>query len=164
MAYRVFVSHSSADAAAVRRISTALERIDVTVYAYEDDPKPGTLLADKIKKEISASDALVVLLTSRGSASAWVQQEIGLAEMAGKLVIPLVESDVDRRQLALLTGREHVSYDAADPGSAMAQLSAFLTKAASKKAMREWLVGLGVIVFVLLGLYLLNREETETAV
>ncbi len=159
MAYRVFMSHNSEDFDAVQRIVHALQQIGVEAYAYENDPQPGDLVTDKIKEAIRLSDAMLVFLTKRGSESAWVQQESGCAEMANIPVIPLVESGLDNRKLALLTGREYVGFDPAAPDEAFPVLKDFLGKLALSKHQREWLQGITIVALGLLLLYFLTKER-----
>jgi nucleoside 2-deoxyribosyltransferase len=64
------------------------------VYLAEHDVQPGESLAEKVRKAIRRSDAVVVLLTKSGAASAYVHQEVGVAIEAGKPVIPIVETGV----------------------------------------------------------------------
>ena len=78
--------------------------VGIVAYLYENDPRPGLYVSAKVKAQIAESDALVVLLTVNSQYSAYVQQEIGVAEGLGKLVIPLVQPGVDQRALAMLAG------------------------------------------------------------
>jgi hypothetical protein len=100
--YQVFISHSSKDRQTVELIASRVSTLGIATYLYEHDPQPGTLLADKIKKAIRRTDAVVVLLTRKGAASPYVQQEVGVALAADKLVIPLVEKGIPKKALALL--------------------------------------------------------------
>ncbi len=63
------------------------------------------LIAEKIKQEIMACDALVVRLTENGRSSSYVQQEIGFAEACGKPIIPLIQPGVAAEALAMLQGQ-----------------------------------------------------------
>jgi hypothetical protein len=64
------------------------------VYLAEHDVQAGESLAMNVRSAIRRSDAIVVLLTKSGAASAYVHQEVGVAVEAGKLVIPIVETGV----------------------------------------------------------------------
>lgn len=159
MTYRVFMSHNSEDFDAVQRIVHALQQPGVEAYAYENDPQPGALVTDKVKEAIRSSDAMLVALTKRGSESAWVQQEIGCAEMAGIPVIPLVESGLDNQKLGMLGGREYVGFDPAAPDEAFPVLKDFVGRLALDKRQRKWLQGAAIAALGLLLLYLLSRER-----
>jgi hypothetical protein len=93
-------------------------RLGVDVYLAEHDRRPGTPLANKILDEIRRADITVVLLTTTSANSAWVQQEIGAAKMAGRLVVPLVTTEVDHTQLGMLSEVEWVTVDFANPAAA----------------------------------------------
>lgn len=159
MAYRVFMSHNSEDFDAVQQIVNALQQIGVEACAYANDPQPGALVADKVKEAIRSSDAMLVVLTKRGSESAWVQQEIGCTEMVDIPVIPLVEAGLDNRKLALLTGKEYVGFDPAVPDEAFPVLKDFLGELALSKRQREWLQGIAIVALGFLLLYLLTGER-----
>jgi hypothetical protein len=153
MSYRVFLSHSAADGPWVKWIAENAIKIGIEVYLYEHDAQPGRLIADKVKQAISASDALMVLLTSNSQFSAYVQQEVGFAEASRKLVIPLVQPGVQERSLAMLQGREYVPFDPRDPAKALASLLDYLQRLKEAKEAtqaRAALVGLGALVVLAL--------------
>lgn len=95
MAYTVFVSHSGEDFDLVRAIQEAALPLGIAIYTYEQDLQPGDNLPEKLLERIGASDAVLVLLTQSGATSPAVQQEIGAAKHAKKLVIPLVDEGID---------------------------------------------------------------------
>lgn len=155
MAYRVFLSHSGKDADWVRYIAQQARSVGVEPYLYEHDPQPGQLLAEKIKREIVRSDSLAVLLTQDGRSSPYVEQEIGFAEAKGKLVVPLVEPGVDKDGLAMLQGREYISFDLENPGSGLASLLDYLTRL---KAEKEQGQGILLLAGLLVGAAWLGRH------
>ena len=159
MPYRVFISYSGEDSKRVAQVRKALTAVGVEVYTYEEDPRPGAQLAEKVKNEIKRTDAVVVLLSEKGSRSAWVHQEIGCAEMAGKLVVPLVESGTPESRLALLNGREYVPYDPDAPGMALSKLTGFLGAKAGAKLTGQAIAVLAGVLIALLIVYLATREE-----
>jgi hypothetical protein len=152
--YQVFLSHSTADADLGLLIQAEVERTGrANVYLAEQHPQLGRQLADKIRKAILQSDAVVVLLTLRSQTSTWVNQEIGFA-LRDKLVIPLVEAGVDKSHFALLAGYEYTEFDPADPATAIETLRAFVVRKADQKDLRELiaiLVLVGVVAVIALG-------------
>lgn len=76
---QVFISHSSADRPRVEWIAEQARQQGVMPYLAEHDPQPGTLLSDKVRGAIRASDAMIVLLTTSSMESPYVHQEIGVA-------------------------------------------------------------------------------------
>jgi len=147
MRYRIFLSHSSADGAWVNWIAENARKIGVEVYCYEHDPQPGKLIAEKLKVAINERDALVVLLTANSRFSAYVQQEIGFAERAGKLIIPLVQPGVGPESLAMLEGREHIPFDYQNPQQALLKLLPYLQRLKQVKENQQVvLLALGAII------------------
>jgi hypothetical protein len=67
---------------------------------------------------------MVVLLTTNGTESYAVHQEIGVAVGKNKLVIPLVEAGVAPSALVLLQGLEYIAVDPATPTAALNTLTA----------------------------------------
>jgi hypothetical protein len=151
VSYRVFLSHSAADGQWVKWIKENANKIGIEVYLYEHDSQPGRQIADKVKQAIAASDALIVLLTPNSQFSAYVQQEIGFAEASGKLIIPLVQPDVQDRSLAMLQGREHVRFVPHDPTKALDSLLDYLQRLKKAKETKQVQAAL-VAAFVLIAL------------
>lgn len=149
MAYKIFLSHSTADKKWVSWIAESAEAIGIDVYMYEHDIQPGTTIADKVQTAIGDSQALVVLLTPNSQYSPYVQQEIGFARAKEKPVIPLVQTGVANSSLAMLDGREYIIFNTANPQEALSHLLEYLSKL---KKVRERdqaiLVGLGALFFV----------------
>src|SRR6266550_992676 len=133
MPYRVFLSHSGTDAPWVKYIAGRAQAVGVEAYLYEHDPQPGHLIAEKVKQAIARSDAVVVLLTRSAHRSAYVQQEIGFAEAKDKLLVLLVEPGVDEEGLAILEGREYISFDMRNSGPGMESLLDYLARLKARR-------------------------------
>ena len=147
MPYTIFLSHSSRDSSWVNWITENASKIGVVVYCYEHDPQPGKIVAEKVKASIVGCDALVVLLTVNRRFSAYVQQEIGFAERAGKLIIPLVQPGVGHESLAMLEGREYIPFDYQNPQQALLKLLPYLQKLKQVKENQQvFLLGVGAII------------------
>lgn len=125
---RVFFSHSSHDADWVQRVAAQATAAGVEVYLAEHDVSPGQQVSDKVTEAIEASDAVIVLLSNYSLASIYVQQEIGVAHHAGKLVIPILMGEVVGTDLGILNGREYVLLDRAVPHDGLSRLSFALTQ------------------------------------
>lgn len=151
MGYTVFLSHSSADSKWIHWIKDNAQSVGITVYLYEHDAQPGRLIADKVRAAIQQSDALVVLLTTSGQSSTYVQQEIGAAKMANKPIIPLVQPGT-KPDLAMLEGVEYIPFDFHRPQEALKTLLPYLQKLKqTKENQQAVLLGLGSLI--LLGLF-----------
>lgn len=125
---RVFFSHSSKDADWVERVGAQATAAGVEVYLAEHDVSPGQELSQKVTGALEASDAVIVLLSKNSLASVYVQQEIGVAHHAGKLVIPILMEEIVGTDLGVLTGREYVLLDPAAPHDGLSKLSVALTQ------------------------------------
>ena len=125
---RVFFSHSSQDADWVQRVGAQATAAGVEVYLAEHDVSPGRQLSEKVTEAIEASDAVIVLLSKNSLASIYVQQEIGVAHHAGKLVIPILMGEVVGTDLGILNGREYIPLDPTMPHDGLSRLSSALTQ------------------------------------
>jgi hypothetical protein len=120
---QLFLSHATADNELVARIHAELAPIGTVVYLAEHDNQAGANVHAKIVDALRASDLVIVLLTQAGFDSRYVQQEIGAALNAGKLVIPLVTGAVARADLGMLQGVEYIVIDEGEPAEAMKRLT-----------------------------------------
>lgn len=125
---RVFFSHSNKDAEWVERVAAQAQAAGVDVYLAEHESGAGQLLSDKITAAIEGCDALIVLLSPNSLTSVFVQQEIGVAHHAGKLVIPILMEGVADADLGILTGLEYILLDPEQPQDALLRLSSTLTR------------------------------------
>lgn len=152
MAYKVFVSHSARDQGLVVSLANLLWKFGVEPVVAQWYLTPGDPLDSKVMRQIGEADCLVVLLTRHGIRSNWVQQEIGLALKEGKPIIPLVEVGIEARELAILQGREYISYDPFQPQHALLAASSYVQSLHLKKAEQEkaLLVTGGILAFLLL--------------
>jgi hypothetical protein len=161
---RFFFSHSMQDIPEVDNLQKSIAALGVEVYLAEHDPQPGASLAGKVTAAIKASDAVLVLLTESAAASPWVQQEIGAAQLAGKLIVPIVQHGVPVG-MGLLAGIEWIGVDLASPADAMATVSAALeplvrkhvaeqlAQEAEQQRTQELLLALGAVAIILLIAY-----------
>lgn len=122
----VFLSHATNDTEHVGLVYEQIKALGISVYLAEHDPKPGTLLAQKVRDAIHRCQAVVVLITTTSLNSAYVQQEVGIAHECGKPLVPIVEKGIDTRQLGILQGVEYLELDLERPAETMAKITASL--------------------------------------
>ena len=72
----VFVSHSSANAAAAKRVGEALEAARFDVWLDSSDIRLGVLLRNELHQAIAKSRAVALLWSEPASKSRWVAAEI----------------------------------------------------------------------------------------
>lgn len=78
-AYRVFVSHATADKYLARVLCEKLESRGVATFRDDRDIDGGDVIPDRIQEEIARSDEFVVLLTPQSVTRNWVLLEVGAA-------------------------------------------------------------------------------------
>lgn len=110
MMYNVFISHSGEDQKFVEVLFNSLKRIDkinpfVATYYRES----GQVLKGKIARELDCSTFVIALLTSAGTISQWVNQEIGYAYAKGKTIIPVKDQSVELT--GFLADREYTNFE-----------------------------------------------------
>jgi hypothetical protein len=91
MISRVYISHDRCDEPMALQLARAFERVGLESYVALYNLSPAISLAERASFGVRNSECLLALLTKRGSQSATVGQEIGLAQGIDLLVIPLLE-------------------------------------------------------------------------
>ena len=123
---QLFISHSSRDLQWVELVRKRIEAAGFAAYlAQYDIAGVGLDLSPKIQDAISASAAIVVVLTENAAGSPIVREEIGFALGQSKLVVPLVTPAVAQNPAALgmLSGREYIPFDIDDPQEGLIKLT-----------------------------------------
>jgi hypothetical protein len=137
MSGQVFISHSSADKSWVEWIARCADHMGVAPYLAEHDAQPGTILSEKVKRAIVESEAVIALLTEQAMSSVYVQQEIGIATQAGRLIIPIVHPAVEGRSKGVLDGLEYILFDFDNPKETTSQVLVQLQGIGERAAQRE---------------------------
>jgi TIR domain len=160
LAYTLFVSHSFQDAGLVEMLKSSLRQPEVQLYIAETDPRYGESLPAKIESRIEASDALLVILTRQAGDSPSVNQEVGYAKRAGKLIIALVEKGA--RVGILLQGIEYLEFSTEKMSDALDSLTNYIAKVSERRSKDEWLwLALGVVIIGIFGIvaFALSRKK-----
>jgi hypothetical protein len=134
---QIFLCHNMHDREWCEWLKARAEELDVKVYMAEHDVRPGENLKDKITKAIDESNAVVALITTNSVNTTFVNQEIGYAISAKKLVIPLVQPGISQDELAMLQGAEYITFDFNRPHEGHAQLTAALQKLVQQQATKQ---------------------------
>jgi hypothetical protein len=122
----VFISQASTDRALVSWVCDQVEAMGMRAYVAQQDVRPGVPIELKVREAIAVADVLLAVLTSDGTGSGYVQQEIGAARMAGKPVLALVDRQLGSTSLGLLDGIEQIRFDPEDLAAVSADLTAGL--------------------------------------
>ena len=150
MAFKVFISHSTADLGLVQQLQYSLQTHGIEAYLADLYPQPGGTLARKISNAIERSNCVIAVLTRDGARSQWVHQEIGWAKGAGKLVIPIVEEGIP--STGFIQGVEYIRFNREKPADAINNIVAYLKRLKADKESREMLLAGALIVLGLLAL------------
>lgn len=160
MVYRVFISHSTKDLDIVYDLHRWLTQKGIVTYVAEFYPRPGLPLPEKIAKEINECDCVIALLTVDGNRSEFVQQEIGYAKKAGKLIIPLVEEGLVKPR-GFLEGVEYIPFRRDFPTEAILRVSQYLQELSVRKEEEQKSRVILACMVVLLGLIGLAAAATS---
>lgn len=94
MISRIYISHCEQDLYLAEDISAALSRVGLECLASYYD-SAGLLRSERASFGIRNSDCFVPLLTTGGSLSRTVNQEIGFARALDRLIMPVVEEGTE---------------------------------------------------------------------
>jgi hypothetical protein len=94
---KIFISHSHQDKAVARRIARFLSAYGLHPWLDERELRLGSQLDDTIRSVILASDAVVVVASSAGGRSKWVEREVSFATTSEPpiSVCPIYLGDVE---------------------------------------------------------------------
>lgn len=87
---KVFISHSSKDKWAARRIAGDIESLGGVVFIDEKDIKTGQSIDSEIRNHLVDSDHFLILLSPASIGSDWVLLELGGALALSKTIIPIL--------------------------------------------------------------------------
>lgn len=84
---KIFVSHHHSDAVALGKLKSSLAPIGFDCFLAHEDINPGEHDLERIEKEIRECDAFIYVSSKKANASAFCQQEIGMAKALEKEII-----------------------------------------------------------------------------
>ncbi|TET19315.1 toll/interleukin-1 receptor domain-containing protein [Candidatus Bathyarchaeota archaeon] len=135
MPFTVFVSHSTKDMDIVNELAKWLELNGVVAHVAQLQTEAGKPLAETISEGLESSNCVLAILTKDGARSKWVNQEIGYAKRAGKMVVPIVEEGV--RVKGFLESLEYIPFDRRNPYDAVTRAVEYLRTLAVRKEEEE---------------------------
>ena len=100
---------------------------------------------------------MAVLLTPNSQDSPYVHQEVGYAQKAGKVVIPLMQEGVSRRALGMLEGVECLPFNPHHLEVTAAPLLAHLRKAKLEKDHQDAITAAVILILAALALLMLSK-------
>jgi len=160
MGFNVFVSHSVSreDHPLLAELGERARSIGIDLYLAERDAQPGTQLSTKVRNSILRADLVFALLTQEGAASAWVNQEIGVAHELRKRIVPMVEEGV--KAPGMIAEMEQIRFNRGRSSEAFDRVARFLERAKTDKEFWETIaiVG-GTFALILFAIWLLSRGD-----
>lgn len=156
MAFNVFISHSVSDLNVVYQFKYWLEVNGIGVYVADYQPQLGISLPVKIANAIKQTDCVIAILTTYGDRSAWVNQEIGYAKAAGKLVIPVIEEGVDLK--GFVADVEYVTFQSYDPAMAITNVINYLSGLKATKEQQQQLQAGFLMLFGIMAIAAMSKK------
>jgi hypothetical protein len=86
-AYRIFVSHATADKWIAKVLCEKLEAAGASTFRDDRDIDGGDDIPDRLREEIERSQELIVLLTPQSVSRPWVLMEVGGAWIRGIRIV-----------------------------------------------------------------------------
>jgi hypothetical protein len=87
---KIFISHGSYDVWIASQMRRAVNELGVDTFLDAYDLRSGDRFRDRIKQELRESDELLVLLTPFSRQPTWLANEVGMAEMLEKRIVPFM--------------------------------------------------------------------------
>jgi len=82
-----------------------------------------------------------------------------MAEISDKPIIPLVQTGIDKDCLAMLQGREYISFDFNNPISSLSKLEKYLKKMANRKKSEQIQKIVAVLLLIIIIAYDYSQER-----
>jgi len=98
----LFISHSSQDKDYVDQLVAQLKEHNINTWYSKDNIPKGSIWTAEIRKAISRSNWLVVIVSENSAASKWCKREVDLAMVSGHLdgkIIPVLLDDTEVKKL-----------------------------------------------------------------
>jgi TIR domain-containing protein len=127
---KVFISYSRDDGEWVHQFAEALRAREIQVWLDDWQIRLGESFTDAIEAGLRSSDVIVSVLTRANAQEPNVAFELGAALSMGKLVIPIIPTDIDRSAIpsAFLTRRYVMR---GEPGEAAREVAEALKQRAA---------------------------------
>ena len=105
-AYRVFISHASADVWIAREFAEKIRGLGAEPFLDYDEIHAGDRFEDKLLHNVRLSDELLVLLTPKALERKYIWLEIGAVWAQGKRIVVILygvtDRDLEKKNVPLL--------------------------------------------------------------
>jgi len=118
--FEVFLSHAQEDFQLVYRVWGILYRLNVATYMHELYPNYRQDIPTGIRDVLKKCVMCIAFLTRYGINSQWVQQELGIAYAFGRVIVPVVEDEVEYKGFVQMI--RQIPYQAQNPDEMIYQV------------------------------------------
>lgn len=133
---KIFISHSTKDAAFVALLSQSLKQAGVDTFVARTDAEAGKQLWPQIAQAILHSNLVIGVYTPSAAASSFVNQELSWAVANRKQLVVLAETRGDL--IGVLEGRKYIKYRAEQPEETIrVTIDTIMQKLKSSKGRRK---------------------------
>ncbi len=105
--YDLFISYSTRDSKAARKINDTAEANGLTCFLAEKDLKGGDEWADRIREALNTSSEVVILITPNSIKSPWVQRELTAAWVLYKRSTPILLNCTEKALPDLIAPKQY---------------------------------------------------------
>jgi nucleoside 2-deoxyribosyltransferase len=158
MAFRVFLSYSldPAEMALAWRLQTLAAAHGIEMYVPHPGADTGAPRAATAQKAIDSADCVLAIITA--AANQMVQSELGYALERGKLVIPIVRTDLAGHHFLARFPRVLMFSPWDNPSTVESQIVEFLKEQRLTKDKQQTIGALAALGLGLIVPFALNRE------
>ena len=110
----VFLSHAAEDQELAWDIARRLRSAGLTVITAPEPPTPSQDQRASVREAIRHADAVISLVTPAALKSDWTMVELGMADGADKVVLPVIAGLANQPLPLLLRAYRTVPYDRLD--------------------------------------------------
>jgi TIR domain len=158
MAFHVFLSYSldPAEMALAWRLQTLAAAHGIEMYVPQPGADAGAPRATAAQKAIDRADCVLAIITT--AANQTVQNDLGYALERGKLVIPIVRTDLAGHPFLARFPRIFMFAPWDNPGAVETQIVEFLREQRLTKDKQQTIGALASLGLGLIVLFALNKE------
>lgn len=125
---KIFVSHALKDKRLLNDVKINLESVGIKLLIAEHYQDLEHTVSEKIENMIISCDVGLVLLTTAGFNSKFVQQEIGYLKANKKPILQVIQKGLEKRITGFTYGRGFILLDPKFPELAIEKIKNFLLK------------------------------------
>ncbi len=118
--FKVFLSHAQEDFELVHRVWDILFRLKADPYMHELYPDYRQDIPTSIRDVLRTCTMCITFLTKHGINSQWVQQELGIAYAFNRVIVPVIQTEVEYKGFVQMIRR--IPYNPGNPDLMISQV------------------------------------------